>query len=124
MDKHTHSYLYLVQRVELSTVDMASKEIYSLKQVIHDIDEEISQLTHLLAAKETNEEERKSGYEEVEDDVGCEISDIRARLENTFNRKMKAEEELNDLQSRLKEMKHKEMVRRKYQCSSKAGWLL
>ena len=89
---------------------MASTEMDSLQKKIHDKDE---QLTSLLQAKE---EERRSWYkgmkEEVEDGARCEIytSDIRARLEETSDIKMKAEEEPKDLQSRVTEMEHKEMV--------------
>ena len=89
---------------------MASTEITSMKQNIHEKDEEIRQLTSHLEAKEAEEEERRSGHEKELDELRGEISDLKAQLTEEEDQKMKAEEELKDLQSRVTMMEHKEMV--------------
>ena len=97
--------------MELPTADVTSTEMDSLQQSIYDKDEEIRQLTRLLATKEAEEEERRSGSEkELEDELRGEISDLKAQLTEEEDQKMKAEEELKNLQSRVIEMEHKEVV--------------
>ena len=90
---------------------MASKDMNSLKQNICGKDKEMGQLTHLLEAKEVEEERRRSGHEkELDDELRGEISDLKAQLTEEEDRKMEAEEELKNLQSRVTEMAYKEMV--------------
>ena len=100
-----------LQEVELSTADVTSAEMDSLQQNIHDKGEEIRQLASLLEAKEAEEEERRSRHEkEWEDELRGKISDLKAQLTEEEDQKMKAEEELKNLQGRVREMEHKEMV--------------
>ena len=107
----THSCTCDLQGVELPTADVTSTEMDSLQQSIHDKDEEIKQLTRLLEAKEAEVEERRSGCEkELEDELRGKISDLKAQLTEEEDQKMKVEEELKNLQSRVTEMEHKEMV--------------
>ena len=102
----------VLQGVELPNADGAStaKEIYSLKQDVQDRDEEIKRLTSPLEAREEmavgegggrggggGGGEGGSGEEEWEE------SDLRARLEEAEDKRMRAEEELKNLQSRLTE---------------------
>ena len=114
---HRHTWLVYfgsaLQGVELPNADGAStaKEIDSLKQDILDRDEDIKRLTSHLEAREEmavggggggrggggGGGEGGSGEEEWEE------SDLRARLEEAEDRRMRAEEELKNLQSRLTE---------------------
>ena len=98
--------------MKLPTADVTSTEIDSLQKKICDKDEEIRRLTHLLEAKEAEEEEeRRSGCEkELEDELRGEISDLKAQLTEEEDWKMKVEEELKNLQSRVTAMEHKEEV--------------
>ena len=98
--------------MELSTADMASKEMDSLKQNIRDKGDDIRRLAGLLVAKEAEEkEERRSGQEkELEDELRAEISDLKVQLAEKEDQEMKAEEELKNLQSRVIEMKCLKMV--------------
>ena len=94
-----------LQGVELPNIDGASiaEEIDSQKQDVLDRDEEIKRLTSLLEAREEmvvgggagGGGEGGSGEKEWEE------SDLRARLEEAEDRRMRAEEELKNLQSRL-----------------------
>ena len=103
----------VLQGVELPNADGAStaKEIYSLKQDVQDRDEEIKRLTSLLEAREEmavgggggGRGGAGGGGEGGSDEEGLEESDLRARLEEAEDRRMKAEEELKNLQSRLTE---------------------
>ena len=125
MHEHKHTYTdihgsctLVLQGVELPNADGAStaKEIDSLKQDVQDRDEEIKQLTSLLEAREEmvvgggggrgggGGGEGGSGEEEWEE------SDLRARLEEAEDRRMRAEEELKNLQSRLAEREKREKV--------------
>ena len=102
----------VLQGVELFNADGAStaKEIDSLKQDVQDRDEEIKRLTSPLEEREEmavrggggkggagEGGEGGSGEEEWEE------SDLWARLEEAEDRRMRAEEELKNLQSRLTE---------------------
>ena len=119
MHRHTGSCTLVLQEVELPNADGASiaQEVDSLKQDVQDRDEEIKRLTSLLEAREEmvvgggggrggggGGGEGGSGEEEWEE------SDLRARLEEAEDRRMRAEEELKDLQSKLAERKKREKV--------------
>ena len=101
-----------LQGVELPNADGAStaKEVDSLKQDVQDRDEEIKQLTSHLEAREEmvvggggGRGGAGGGGEGGSDEEGWEESDLRARLEEAEDRRMRAEEELKNLQSRLTE---------------------
>ena len=111
------TYMYgsctlVLQGVELPNADEGStaKEIDSLKQDVQVRDKEIKRLTSILEAREEMEVgggggrrgagvggEGGSGEEEWEE------SDLRARLEEEKDRRMRAEQVLKNLQSRLTE---------------------
>ena len=102
----------VLQGVELPNADGAStvKEIDSLKQDVQDRDEEIKRLTSLLEAREEmavrgggGRGGAGGGGEGGSGEEGWEESDLRARLEEAEDRRMRAEEELKNLQSRLTE---------------------
>ena len=82
---------------------------HELEQGVHTGEEEIRQLIGLLRVKETEEEERGSSYEE-----DWKESDLRAKLEEAEDRRMRAEEELKNLQSRVAEMENEEKVNSAY----------
>ena len=64
-----------------------------------------------MVAKEAEEKERRSGCEkELEDELRVEISDLKAHLAEKEDQKMKAEEELKNLQHKVAEMKRLKMV--------------
>ena len=105
--KHTYSCTLVLQGVELPSAEGVStaREVDSLKQEIQDKDEEIKRLTTLLKAMEEmagGEGEGGSSYMEWE------VSDMRATLEDAVDRRMRAEEELKNLQSRLTERENQE----------------
>ena len=90
----THSNLVL-QGVELPEADEAStaQKLDSLKQDVHNRDEEIRRLTSLLKTKEEVAEGRGGeGEREVE------LSDVKAKLEEEKDGRMRSEEELKSLQ--------------------------
>ena len=100
--------------MELPNADGASiaKEVDSLKQDVQDRDEEIKRLTGLLEAREEmavgggggrGGAGGGEGGEGGSGEEGWEESDLRARLEEAEDRRMRAEEELKDLQSKLTE---------------------
>ena len=93
----------VLQGVELPNADGAStaKEIDSLKQDVQDRDKEIKRLTSPLEERE--EGAGGGGGEGGSGEEGWEESDLRARLEEAEDRRMRAEEELKNLQSRLTE---------------------
>ena len=103
----------VLQGVELPNADGAStaKEIDSLKQDVQDRDEEIKRLTSPLEAREEmavgggggGRGEAGGGGEGGSGEEEWEESDLRARLEEAEDRRMRAEEELKNLQSRLTE---------------------
>ena len=85
--------------MELANADGAGtvQEVDSLKRDVRDNDEEIRRLTNLLETKEVAEgrgagEEGRRGVEEVE------LSDVRAKLEEEKDSRMRAEEELMNVQ--------------------------
>ena len=85
----------------------------SKKQDICDRDEEIRQLTNLLETKEMaggggGEVVGGNGRSDHEEEF--EMSDLRAKLEEAEDRRMRAEEELKILQSRLTEREDQEKV--------------
>ena len=84
----------LMQGVELPSADAS----HELEQDIRDREEEIHKLTSLLPTKEAEGKERVSDEEEWEE------SDLRARLEEAEDRRMEAEEELKNQQSRAAEV--------------------
>ena len=94
----------VLQGVELPNADGAStaKEIDSLKQDVKDRDEEIKRLTSLLEEREEMAV-GGGGGEGGSGEEGWEESDLRARLEEAEDRRMRAEEELKNLQGRLTE---------------------
>ena len=98
--------------MELPNADGAStaKEIDSLKQDVQDRDEEIKRLTSLLEAREEmavggggGRVGAGGGGEGGSGEEDWEASDLRARLEEAEDRRMRAEEELKNLQNRLTE---------------------
>ena len=97
----------VLQGVELPNADGAStaKEIDSLKQDVQDRDEEIKRLTSPLEERE--EGAGGGGGEGGSGEEGWEESDLRARLEEAEDKRMRAEEELKNLQSRLTEREKK-----------------
>ena len=133
---HRHTWLLYfgsaLQGVELPNADGAStaKEIDSLKQDVLDRDEEIKQLTSHFEAREEmavggggGRGGAGGGGEGGSGEEGWEESDLRARLEEAEDRRMRAEEELKNLQSRLTEREkvtgrdlvmvpHNEVIRR------------
>ena len=91
--------------MELSNADGAStvQQANSLKQDIHKGDEEIRRLTSLLETREDVAEGSGGGGggggEEGESSpVEVEASDMKAKLEEEKDKRMKAEEELKNLQ--------------------------
>ena len=121
---HAQTYWLLyfgsaLQGVELPNADGAStaKEIDSLKQDVLDRDEEIKRLTSHLEAREEmavggggGRVGAGGGGEGGSGEEGWEESDLLARLEVAEDRRMRAEEELKNLQSRLAERKKREKV--------------
>ena len=123
---NTHNILYtdihgsctlVPQGVELPNADGAStaQEVDSLKQDILDRDEEMKRLTGLLEAREEmavgggggGRGGAGGGGEGGSGEEGWEESDLRARLEEAEDKRMRAEEELKNLQSRLTEREKK-----------------
>ena len=98
--------MLLFLQVDLPAADATSTEIDSLQQN-KDNDEEIKQPTNVLAAED---EERSSECEKELDELRGETSDLKAQLTEEEDRKMKAEEELKNLQSRVMEVEHEKMV--------------
>ena len=87
--------------MELSNADGAGtvQQVDSLKQDIHERDEEIRQLTCLLETREDVAEGCGGGGGVGESSpLEVEASDVRAKLEEEKDKKMKAEEELKNLQ--------------------------
>ena len=126
MHRHTGSCTLVLQGVELPNADGAStaQEVDSLKQDVQDRDEEIKRLTGLLEAREEmavgggggrGGAGGGGGGEGGSGEEGWEESDLRARLEEAEDRRMRAEEELKNLQSRLTE---REKVTGQHQWSS------
>ena len=114
IDMHTmlHSYnsytfACILQKVlhEILPADGAStvRGVDSLEQDICDKDREIRRLTSLCEAKEKEVEQGGSGCEERIDWARGELSDMRAKLEEAEDRKMRAEEKLKTLQTRVME---------------------
>ena len=77
---------------------------HKVEQDVHDREEEVQQIASLLRVKEAEEKERGNSDEEE-----WEESDLRARLEEAKDRKMKAEEELMNLMSKVAEMENEEV---------------
>ena len=80
------------------TADESStaQEIDLLKQTLHDQNEGIKQLTCQVAAKEAEEE--------LDDEASIELSDLKVKLEDLKDRRVKTEGELKTLQSILTDM--------------------
>ena len=89
---------FVLQGVELPKADEAStvQHMDSLKQDVHDRDEEIRRLTSLLQTKEEMAEGRGGGGERGGGEV--ELSDVKAMLEEEKDRRLRSEEELKNLQ--------------------------
>ena len=89
---------FVLQGVELPKADEAStvQHMDSLKQDVHDRDEEIRRLTSLLQTKEEMAEGRGGGGERGGGEV--ELSDVKAKLEEEKDRRLRSEEELKNLQ--------------------------
>ena len=75
----------------------------SLKQEICDMDKEIRRLTTLCKAQEEEVEQWGSECEERIDWARGELSDMRVKLEEAEDRKMRAVEKLKTLQTRVME---------------------
>ena len=96
----THS-TFILQGVELPKADGARtvQHVDSLKQDVHDRDEEIRRLTSLLETKKEVAQGRGGGGggggggEEA-----VELSDLKAKLEEEKDRRMRSEEKLKNLQ--------------------------
>ena len=102
--------------MELPNADGAStaQEVDSLKQDVQDRDEEIKRLTSHLEAREEMVVGGGGGRGGAgggglggSDEEGWEESNLRARLEEAEDRRMRAEKELKNLQSRLTEREKK-----------------
>ena len=80
---------FALQGVELFKADEATtvQQVDSLKLDVHARDEEIRRLTSLLKTKE-----------EVEEGGEVELSDMKAKLEEEKDRRMRSEEELKNIQ--------------------------
>ena len=102
---HKHVYMlqtcstFVLQGVELPKADEAStvQHMDSLKQDVHDRDEEIRRLTSHLQTKEEMAEGRGGGEREG-GEVELELSDVKAKLEEEKDRRLRSEEELKNLQ--------------------------
>ena len=70
----------------------------SLKRDVRDRDEKIRQLTNLLETKEAVAEGRRAGEEGRRGVEEVELSDARAKLEEEKDSRMRAEEELMNIQ--------------------------
>ena len=77
---------------------------HEVEQDLHDREEEVQQIANLLRVKEAEEKERGNSDEEE-----WEESDLRARLEEAKDRRMRAEEELMNLISKVAEMENEEV---------------
>ena len=88
---------FVLQGVELPKADEASTVLHmdSLKQDVHDRDEEIRRLTSLLQTKEEMAG-RGGGGERGRGEL--ELSDVKAKLEEEKDRRLRSEEELKNLQ--------------------------
>ena len=86
--------------MELANADGAGtvQEVNSLKRDVCDKDEEIRRLTNLLETKEEVAEGRGGGEEGRRGVEEVELSDARAKLEEEKDSRMRAEEELMNVQ--------------------------
>ena len=86
--------------MELANADGAetAQEVDSLKRDVCDRDEEIRRLTNLLETKEEVAEGRGAGEEGRRGVEEVELSDVRAKLEEEKDSRMRAEEELMTIQ--------------------------
>ena len=86
--------------MELANADGAGtvQEVDSLKRDVRDKDEEIRRLTNLLETKEEVAEGRGAGEEGRRGVEEVELSDVRAKLEEEKDSRMRAEEELMSVQ--------------------------
>ena len=89
--------------MELANADGAgtAQEVDSLKRDVLDRNEEIRRLTNLLETKEEVAEGRGAGEEERRGVEEVELSDVRAKLEEEKDSRMRAEEELMNVQVRI-----------------------
>ena len=94
-------YRYIIllsyKGVELPNADGvgAAQKVDSLKRDVHDRDEEIRRLTNLLETKEEVAEGRGAGEEGRRGVEEVELSDVRAKLEEEKDSRMRAEELMN-----------------------------
>ena len=86
--------------MELANADGAGtvQEVDSLKRDVHDKDKEIRRLTNLLETKEEVAEGRGAGEEWRRGVEEVELSDVRAKLEEEKDSRMRTEEELMNVQ--------------------------
>ena len=90
----------LLERISHDQLDeKIAKEIDLLKRTLHDQDKKITECTNLVAAIEADEEL------EDEDEVKAKLSDLIAKVGEMEDRRMRTDEELKTLQSRVREMR-------------------